>query len=416
MAEVQLLPHQKRAVESFNGYSYLAWETGTGKTLAALKIAENFKNVLIMCPASVQSVWLNEIEKWGIRLKNFKIVSYDYFRMHVDEILREAFWNFVIFDEAHKLKNVKAKITKLVMKIFNKTYKVMLSGTPFEKPEDYYAQLRILRPDHPFNQISFVQYKNSFFMVDDRFNYIIDFIPGMKDKFLEKFVLKYVNFVKRADVVELPSLIEVPRFFNSNNYLISDLEEDEEELYNLLKEEEFDEYSRKLFKIFMHKYKRSALLKDKIDYVCDFIEDNPRTVVFSFFLEPLRLIAKKLGKDKIYFITGENKKDLELALKRGDKPIIATYCISEGINLTHYNNIIFHCLPLAWRTFEQALSRVWRYGQKNKVYLQILIDKKGFDAKVLEILKKKKNMLDELKRLSLLHKQKLNHEQFIYQS
>jgi SWI/SNF-related matrix-associated actin-dependent regulator 1 of chromatin subfamily A len=412
MSEVQLLSHQRRAVESFNGYSYLAWETGTGKTLAALKIAENFKNVLIMCPASVKTVWKNEMEKWGIKLRNVEIVSYDYFRMHTDEILKKAFWNFVIFDEAHKLKNVKAKITKLVMKIFNKTYKVMLSGTPFEKPEDYYAQLRILRPDHPFNQISFRQYKNTFFIIDDRFNYIIDFIPGLKDKFLEKFVLKYVDFVKRADVVELPSLVEVPRLFNSNNYLISDLEIDEEELHHLLDEDELDEYSRKLLKIFMHKYKRSALLKDKIDYVCDFIEDNKQTVVFSYFLEPLKHIVKKLGRDRVYFITGENKRDLELALKRADKPLLATYCISEGINLTYYKNIIFLCLPLAWRTFEQAISRVWRFGQKDKVYLQILINKNEIDARILEILKKKKNVLEELK---LKAKQKIKPEQLINQ-
>jgi SNF2 family DNA or RNA helicase len=404
MAGVELLSHQRRAVENFNGYAYLAWETGTGKTLAALKIAENFKNVLIMCPASVQTVWWNEIEKWGIRLRNVEVVSYDYFRMHTDEILKKNFWNFVIFDEAHKLKNVKAKITKLVMKIFAKTYKVMLSGTPFEKHEDYYAQLRILRPDHPFQRLSFREYKETFFVIDDRFHYIIGFRSRlMKEEFFEKYVSPYVYFVRRSDVVELPSLIEDNKFFSSNNYLI----DDEDEMYDFdLMEREWRFFGEEenILKAFMYRYKKSALLRDKIEYAADFIADNPQTVVFSYFLEPLHLITKKV-KD-VYFINGQNKKDLEEALKRGKKPILATYCISEGINLTHYKNIIFLCLPLAWRVYEQALSRVWRYGQSAKVYLLRLVDRNGIDGRVWEILKQKKNVLDELKLRSLLYRER----------
>jgi SNF2 family DNA or RNA helicase len=376
-----LLQHQQRAIEKFDGYSYLAWETGTGKTLTALKIAENFRNVLIMCPASVKQVWYQEIEKWGIKLNNFEIVSYDSFRLHHSKILRRAFWNLVIFDEAHKLKSIRAQITKLVMKIFTKTYKVMLSGTPFEKPEDYYSQLRILRPDHPFNELSFTQYKNTFFRIDGMFYYIIDFLPGIKEKFLQQYVLPYVDFVRRVDIIELPSLIEDEKWFTSGKYLIDKKDVD---VNNILQ-------------VFMFEYRKSAMLKDKIDYVIDFIQDNSQTVVFSYFIEPLDLIVKKVGRKNVYFLTGRDKKDLEYAVKNSDKPILATYCISEGINLTGYKNIIFLCLPLAWRVYEQALSRVWRYGQKDKVYLLRLIDRKGIDLKVWKILKRKGDVLEELK-------------------
>jgi len=382
-----LLPHQQRAIETFKGYSYLAWETGTGKTLTALKIAENFRNVLIMCPASVKQVWYQEIEKWGIKINNVEIVSYDSFRLHYSKILKKAFWNLIIFDEAHKLKSIRAQITKLVMEIFTKTYKVMLSGTPFEKPEDYYSQLRILRPDHPFNELSFTSYKNLFFRIDGMFYYIIDFLPKIKDKFIEQYVLPYVDFVRRADIVELPSLIEDDKYFSSGRYLIEP-------------NKQIDGDS--ILQAFMYEYRKSALLKDKIDYVIDFITDNPQTVVFSYFIEPLQHIVKRFDRKNVYFLTGQDKRDLDNALKKGEKPILATYCISEGINLTSYKNIIFLCLPLAWRVYEQALSRVWRYGQENKVYLQRLIDKKGIDTKVWGILKRKGDVLEELKKRGVL--------------
>jgi len=43
--------------------------------------------------------------------------------------------------------------------------------------------------------------------------------------------------------------------------------------------------------------------KQKIDWVLEFLEDNPDTIVFSLFKEPTKLIKQKLG-DKIYLITG----------------------------------------------------------------------------------------------------------------
>jgi len=389
-----LLEHQRKAIENFNGYTYLAWETGTGKTLTALKIAERFNNVLILCPASVIQVWTGEIAKWNISLKNYKIVSYDTFRLHHQKILKERFWDFVIFDEAHKLKSIRAKITKLIMKIFSKSYKIMLSGTPFEKPDDYYTQLRILRFDHPFSEISYTQYKEIFFEVDTMFHYIKGFRPGIKEKFLQKYVLPYVWFLKRSEVVDLPSLIEDDKVFIGKSYLIQNGQIDCAS--NILQE-------------FMFLYKKSALLKDKIDYVCDFVTDNPQTVVFSYFLEPIEQIVKRVGRDRVYVVTGKDKRELEYAIKYAEKPVIATYCISEGVNLNKYRNILFLSLPLAWRVYEQALSRIWRFGQAEKVYLVRLHDKNGIDCRVWNILKRKGDVLEELKVLGDKFLRKVNY-------
>jgi SNF2 family DNA or RNA helicase len=396
-----LLPHQKKAIENFNGYTYLAWETGTGKTLTALKIAENFKNVLIICPASTtHSVWQSEIEKWNINLKNYKIISYDKFRKNHQSILNQTFWNFIILDEAHKLKNIHAKITRLIMKIFPKTYKIMLSGTPFEKPEDYYTQLRILRHDHPFSQLSYQQYKFSFFKLHNEYNYIIDFLsPEIKQAFLNKYVLPYVQFLRRDEIIELPSLIETNKYFNSKSYLPNATP-----LLQKLKE------SNNPLQTFMIAYQLAALQLEKIEYTCDFILDNKQTIVFSYFLNPLLEIVKRLGPQNVYLVHGQNKKDLQKAINLADKPLLATYCISEGINLNQYKNIIFLSLPLAWRTFEQALSRAWRFGQTSKVYLQRLIH--GIDHYVWKILAKKGDVLEELKKLSTDKKREFDTKKF----
>ena len=390
-----LLPHQKKAVESFNGYAYLAWETGTGKTLTALKIAENFKNVLIICPASTtHPVWQSEIEKWNINIPNYKIISYDKFRRNYQSILKENFWNLIILDEAHKLKNIKAKITNIIMKIFPKTYKIMLSGTPFEKPEEYYSQLRILRHDHPFSHLSYQQYKYAFFILHKEFNYIIDFLsPQIKQSFLNKYVLPFVHFLRRDEIIELPPLIESNKYFLSKKYHPS-----AQPLLSKLKEN-----SNNPLQTFMTAYQLSALQLEKIEYTCDFISDNKQTIIFSFFLNPLLEITKLIGHKNIYLIHGQNKKDLQKAIHLADKPILATYCISEGINLTQYKNIIFLSLPLAWRTFEQALSRAWRFGQPSKVYLQRLMH--GIDSYIWKILSQKRNVLEEVKKISSKQKE-----------
>src|SRR6185295_16901048 len=93
------------------------------------------RNILIICPAVVALVWVEEIKKWATQVGNYyQIISYDKAakEKNYSELLKKK-WLFLVTDESHYLKNPKAKRTKAILnEIWPKIpYKICLSGTPF---------------------------------------------------------------------------------------------------------------------------------------------------------------------------------------------------------------------------------------------------------------------------------------------
>ncbi len=106
----------------------------------------------------------------------------------------------------------------------------------------------------------------------------------------------------------------------------------------------------------------------------DFVEENPNTIVFSYFIDFVEAVKSKL-KNKAYYITGQTPDAVrKQIIEKQDKPLITTYAMSEGANLQQgYKNIVFASLPLKYIDLEQAIGRIYRAGQSNKVALFYLI-------------------------------------------
>ena len=158
-------------------FALLADEQGLGKTVQAI-LALNVlraKRVLVTCPASLKLNWKREIEKWAdinhkifiVRTKKDKlpedagviIINYD---LLVSEVLRKQLrkrnFQVGIYDEAHYLKNQKAKRTKFTIGrygiVHECTYNWFLTGTPMpNRPIDLYPLLKVGADKliHPYN-------------------------------------------------------------------------------------------------------------------------------------------------------------------------------------------------------------------------------------------------------------------------
>jgi superfamily II DNA or RNA helicase len=375
--------HQQEAVSQFlHGRNYFNWDTGTGKTYGSLYLASHLgaKKLLVIAPKSSFLSWIAENEEFGFSIE---LLTYEKFLREGDN-LKLSIYDFFIFDEIHRLKNIKAKTTRLALKLFSripKDRKVGLSGTPLDKHYEIYSQLKVL----------------DFFYVENLFGKWKDFRKGfyedrwgnptyptgwMRQK-IDKAVREKFYKVRREDVVELPELIVSHVQLKNSTQSMP------------------EEYSQ-----FITQYGEAQgidtekrIMKDtyKVDWVLDFLEDNPKTIVFSLFKTPVEYIREK-SKSNFYYITGDDKKDLEKAINYADKPLIATYSLKEGANLQKYQNIIFLTLPLSYRDFHQSIARVHRTGQKEKVGLYILLGS-SIDNQVYEILKTKKSIHEYYREL-----------------
>jgi SNF2 family DNA or RNA helicase len=376
--DFKLFEHQKKAIELFPQKRYLAWEVGTGKTIGALAIAKHngFRKLLIVAPKSAHQSWINDNRYFNT---DIEIATYERFR---DKIYDFSKFDLVIFDEAHRLSYTKTNWTRkaIQLRIERKIKEVLLlSGTPIDMFHKIYAQLKVINPqDEMFQRYkSYSQFVNAYFELDEYFKPRGLLRPEFGQE-LKRWFEKYAYIVKREDVVELPPLQEitvelqpVELEYELSNY----------ELANFIKE-----------------YHASALTKEKIEYVLDFLSENPNTIVFAYFIDFVNKVKEKLG-NKAYYITGQIPADYRMqVIARQDKPVISTYAMGEGANLQRgYKNIIFASLPLRYIDMEQAIGRVYRTGQDKKVAVYYLIQN-GIDKAVLRILKGKRNVVEYLRR------------------
>lgn len=160
------MPFQETGIEWLLEHerALLADEMGTGKTIQCCGLINETdpKTVLVVCPASAKDHWKRELEKWvmlcpsvGVlygkyRTKGrFIIVNYDILKFH-NKALRSRYWDLVIIDEGHYLKDIGSARTRQVygssqmLPIRGKRV-VVLTGTPvINRPIELYATLRYL--------------------------------------------------------------------------------------------------------------------------------------------------------------------------------------------------------------------------------------------------------------------------------
>jgi SNF2 family DNA or RNA helicase len=168
-ARVEMKPHQVDAAlfalkSPLSKGAILADEVGLGKTIeAGLVIAQRWaeqrRKVILIVPASLRKQWTQELQskfsvgseilesksyrerqKAGTR-KPFEVInkvvvtSYEFAARQADEIASIA-WDLVVFDEAHRLRNVFKKNgsqrAKQLRRALQERFKILLTATPLQ--------------------------------------------------------------------------------------------------------------------------------------------------------------------------------------------------------------------------------------------------------------------------------------------
>jgi superfamily II DNA or RNA helicase len=148
-----------------------------------------------------------------------------------------------------------------------------------------------------------------------------------------------------------------------------------------------------------------AKLKNLTDLVEDWLSKGINPVVFCRFIptanylgEQLKpLLAKKHPKVELQVVTSEDPDELRKERIKGMEPakqrvLIATDCLSEGINLQElFTGVIHYDLPWNPNRLEQREGRVDRFGQTSKTVMACLLygADNPIDGVVLDVLLRK---------------------------
>lgn len=382
-------PFQEEAIDFATSRpgAIIADECGLGKTLVAVEAAKRLRKTpkwrcLVLCPPSLVAQWVEFIEEQdddGERsiYTPFRIpVDYktlngwvvnDYYAMY-DAVARErmqkVLWDMVILDEAHRIKNRQAKLSKYVRRL-NKIRSICLTATPMEKgPVDLWSLLNF-SDGYAFK--AFYSYTTLHIKVKKNYWGGFDYGPPKDEVAFGRMVGEYmVRRTKKELVPALPPRIDVPtrvdmmpdqhiaymKLKNADDIIV-EIEDQELIIQNVLTQITRAQQISIDPSLIGLKAKSGKLL-----WLEDWINDHPdeHIVVFSRFRDVALNLAAKYNGDHIVGGNVSSSFD-DNSFHRVFGTIQA---MGEGLNLQRASTAIF--LDGHWSTIRmtQALDRIHR--------------------------------------------------------
>lgn len=249
MADIDINPHQ---VEAFTfalsslelGGAILADEVGLGKTIEAglvikYLLCSGKNKILLIMPSNLRKQWQVELEEkfdidslivdssnWEDYLARVKskqaviIVSYHFASKRKTEFGKIA-WDFCVFDEAHRLRNVYKNGSKMANSLYELTKgvpKILLTATPMQNTLlDIYGLVQFI-DDRVFYS---KQIFSERYLRGEDYNDLKACLEPVVQRTLRKEVAEYIQFSERKEMTidfEL-SPMEIELYVMVNNYL-----------------------------------------------------------------------------------------------------------------------------------------------------------------------------------------------------
>jgi SNF2 family DNA or RNA helicase len=448
------LPHQQegalRILRDLDGRALLADEVGLGKTITAgmvLKecIVRGFvRKALILTPPSLVNQWKEELSsKFELEFKEinkesewenteFAIASIDRvknFNTQTNKFkhtrAQEIYWDIIIIDEAHKLKDKKTFRWKFVDKLQKKRL-LLLTATPFQNDLiELYNLLSLLRRGHlgtisefrsnflingnerkPLNPRE-LKRKLSEVMVRRRRDeakgiHYMKRIPRIqsvelswdeKDAYNEVVNLLFANYFDFNGVPISTSLAAhsiLPKITSSSKSSIEFLE-------NLIANPKYHintiDGAKKILEAFKSLVKDSKLEK-LIELVNEINERDRDTKILLYTKHPatLKYISETLKKQNFKVtefmggLTPDEKTRRIKEFKEKTQIMVSTETGSEGLNLQFCSNIINYDLPWNPMAVEQRIGRLDRIGQKKDIFVYSLATKGTMEEHVVDLI------------------------------
>ncbi|GFP25761.1 hypothetical protein HKBW3S25_01242, partial [Candidatus Hakubella thermalkaliphila] len=389
------------------------------------------KNVLVLTPAPLVSQWKEEMQaKFGIEFlttddeeftsdpagfwkKRFIIASLNTAKSAKNmPLVTEQFYDLVVVDEAHHLKNRAALSWKLVNQL-KKKFILLLTATPVQNNLiELFNLITILKPGQFKTE---KQFKQDYLQKGS--------LKATADKDRLRALLRDVMIRNTRSAIDL----KLPKRFATTMRL--EPSETEREIYARL-----DGFIRK------HGFQKQTIYlllreagsspfalkqtllamngKDGADGIIEAIGDlsdigkgtalmeilskNPgeKKIIFTQFIKSIDYIAGLLERHDVPFVMFRGdmslkEKDAAIAAFRSDIPVlISTESGGEGRNLQFCNTIINFDLPWNPMRIEQRIGRLHRIGQTRDVFIFNLSVKDTIEDYIIDILDSKINMFE----------------------
>jgi len=373
-------------------------DCGLGKTLMQLSWAECIfkktnKKVLILAPLAVVNQTKNEALKFNININSFDIYNFEQLK-NIDISIYAG----IVLDESSILKGRDGKLSRLIIDSFiNTPYKLCCTATP--SPNDH---MELGQHSEFLGSMSYLEMLAMFFVhdggetskwrlrkhaQDDFWNFVCTWSISLDNP-------KSLGF--KGDGYNLPDIEYIEHIIpveNNTNTLFGDVAVSATDLHKDLK--------------------RS--LNKRIDKTIELVNNsNEQWIIWTLKNDEANQLNKVIN-DSIN-VQGSDKPEYKakylngFANKEFKSLITKTSIASFGMNYQNCSNMIFTSYDFKFEAFYQAVRRCYRFGQKNKVKVHLLVPESQVNVRktILEKENKHKTMIKEMSNYSSKTDYKLN--------
>ena len=433
-----------RIKNELGGTAILADEVGLGKTIEAGIIIKEFlttglaTKILILAPPSLLSQWKDELaSKFNLDF----VSQYDDSRFagaqnhdllimsHASAVfpkqkqdLMASYWDIVIVDEAHSMKNSQTRKHQFVKEIPKRNL-LLLTATPLQNNlKELYTLVDLLRPGYLG---TWNEFKTRYMLSADArtFNPIF---KNELQKTLSELIIrtrrdevkKYIPFKKRIahTKILIPTKNETLLYNQMTNVIRRQYAGGISSLFALMIYQRLASSSTSASKRGLYKMKMNKMITEseyqnlqtlaneiKIDSKLSALlgivkNDSSKYLIFTEFYATQDYIVdalRKNGKSVVLFngkMNSEEKKESVRQFKNDNQIMVSTSAGGEGQNFQFCHNVVNYDLPWNPMKVEQRIGRVHRIGQKHDVHIFNYALKETIEAYILELLYVKINL------------------------
>ncbi len=403
-----LRDYQKTGVDFLTSSSsaLLGDDMGLGKTIqviVSLKKIFNktgIKKTLIVVPNSLSSNWLNEFRIWYkecdvVRARGDKsereyiiknnsavtIATYEHIRALVSDSKSLPKFEYIIFDEAQRLKNQSSNLYQACRKL-KANYKWMLTGTPLENsPQDIVSLFSILK----FGLIQ----------------------SGFTTSEIRDTIYPYLLRRLKTEVLdELPDLIEENRYIDLTQNQITSYNKTIKQKFEIDKKDSGGMLAliTELKKIC--NYDPVSYSSAKLEVLKEILEEkiskSEKTIIFSQYVKTLNFIKENLEHKSLIYdgsLSSESKDEIINKFKNNDEELILLMSIKSGgvgLNLQEATTVVIFDRWWNPATEQQAIARAHRLGNKNKVHAIKFVAAGTIEERIIDLLEIKQDYFEEV--------------------
>ncbi|MDE0395214.1 MAG: DEAD/DEAH box helicase [Gammaproteobacteria bacterium] len=404
-----LYPFQRRGVARLLRSRRLLFadDMGLGKTIqtiAAIRLllaSGRIRNALVVAPATLIPNWLGEFKKWtpeivvtrggparqdrnrewGQLMDQCHVVVTNYEDIRGSIVAGERLrLDLLVLDEAHRLKNWDSLATRAMRRI-ESGWKWALTGTPLERASEDFANLLAFLDQDAFTKAD----------------------AGLPHAVLRSRASRFVLRRQKSEVMtQLPSVVRRHERIGMHGIQASAYrraiasQSDDNPLADFNRLRTICDYDPQSGE--------SAKINRVIEILSQVREAGEKAVVFSYLIEPLQLIRRRLHtmavKHEVLVGTMEaDEREASInSFKTGEATaLLASMRVaSEGLTLVEANHVLF--VNRWWNPSlnQQATDRVVRIGQVRTVFVYSFTVEDTLEEELDRILESKEQLFDDL--------------------